>query len=110
MPILTQHALIRAQQRGIDEQAIALALTYGDHRRSFDGRETFTLIDRVLASLPFAVDVAKLRGIQVIASNNAIITVLHKHSVSRRPGIGRKAHLLRQIREREERRILRKFR
>jgi len=108
-PILTRHAQTRAQQRGICNEQIALALSYGVRHRVYCGRESFTLTDRALARGQAHGESSRSRGVRVIVQDDVIITVFHVDRVARRPGIGRRAYLLEELRRSEDRQLLRGY-
>jgi hypothetical protein len=63
--VKTNHAQQRTQQRGINNDMIKVALTYGTKDYSF-GAVRFTLTDRSLSHTPYAKLADSLRGLRVV--------------------------------------------
>lgn len=76
------HAIRRMQQRAISEDAIQIALQYGQKTYSH-GRQCFTLTDRILLKTPYAKRCDKLRGLcVVVGSTGDVVTVKWKFTVT----------------------------
>lgn len=80
---ISRHAQSRSQQRSVTPEAIDLALSEGDVRKTFGG-SIYRLGDRVLRALGAGFD--RLRGVEVVEVDGTIVTVW-KNS-RRRPGWG----------------------
>jgi len=93
---LTAHASTRAQQRGVSNHDIALAIEYGDKKWSHGDRK-FLLTDRALRKLQERIvekGCDRLRGLCVIVTaNNSVRTVKWDFKCANHPGVLRGAKL-----------------
>ena len=99
---MTEHALMRCQQRGVAEADLFAVFYFGAIERTH-GCLRYVLTDRVLANTPLAKDADRLRGLTLVVDpkSNEVVTVKRQFTVSRRPGVMSKRHLLAQATDRD---------
>ena len=115
--LLTTHAGVRAQQRGVDRSVLACLLQYGKHEHDHMGCEVVTFDDGILdevarrESRALSIRVAAARSLYaVVDSNGKVVTTGHRFRrvlrdrslSSNRPGRSRRPEILhaRSIRNR----------
>lgn len=82
IPHLTNHAVIRMQQRAVSHNAVDAALTYG--RRIHSKGTTFCVVGRkeVQRFAKAGIDLSAIEGVQVLlGSDGAVITVYRSHDL-----------------------------